>query len=93
MFQVLPANVNERNVLDTKKDRFFEKGVRCIVADNRYINKKHAALFATANVLLNPKTTLAETNALLGQPPCIPQHKSQHVRQREKLLLNPFLIC
>ena len=34
MFQVLSANVNERKVLDTKKDRLIEKDVRCIVADN-----------------------------------------------------------
>ena len=40
MFQVLPANVNERKVLDTKKDRLIEKGVRCIVADNGYVDKK-----------------------------------------------------
>ena len=36
MFQVLPANVNERKVLDTQKDRLIEKGGRCIVTDNGY---------------------------------------------------------
>ena len=70
MFQVLPANVNERKVLDTKKDRLIEKGVRCIVADNGYIDKKRTAAFAEAQVLLlTPKTALAEANELLGADP------------------------
>ena len=70
LFEVLPANVNERKVLDTKKDRFIEKGVRCIVADNGYVDKKRAAAFAQAEVLLlTPKTTFAEANLLLGADP------------------------
>ena len=70
MFDVLPANVNERKVLDTKKDRLIEKGVRCIVADNGYVDKKRATVFAEDRVLLlTPKTTLAEANALLGADP------------------------
>ena len=67
MFQVLPANVNERKVLDTKKDRRIEKGVRCIVTDNGYVDKKRQAAFAETDVLLlTPKTTLSEANRLLG---------------------------
>ena len=50
MFQVLPANVNERKVLDTKKDRLIEKGVRCIVTLIRGV------LIKNAKSLL-PKTT------------------------------------
>ena len=70
MFQLLPANVNERKVLDTKKDRLIEKGVRCIVADNGYVDKKRQAAFAEDQVLLiTPKTTLAEANPLLGADP------------------------
>lgn len=70
MFHVLPANVNEQKVLDTKKDRFIEKGVRCIVADSGYIDKKRTAAFAEAHLLLlTPKTTFAEANALLGADP------------------------
>ena len=70
MFHVLPANVNERKVLDTKKDRLIEKGVRCIVADNGYVDKKRQAIFAETQVLLlTPKTTLAVANALLGADP------------------------
>ena len=67
MFQVLPANVNERKVLDTQKDRLLEKGVRCTIADNGYVDKKRQAAFAETDVLLlTPKTTLAEANRLLG---------------------------
>ena len=70
MFEVLAANVNERKVLDTKKDRLIEKGVRCIVADNGYVDKKRQTAFAQAQVLLlTPKTTLAEANPLLGADP------------------------
>ena len=70
MFDVLPANVNERKVLDTKKDRLIEKGVRCIIADNGYVDKKRQATFAKdAVLLLTPKTTLQEANALLGADP------------------------
>ena len=70
MFQGLPANVNEPKVLDTKKDRLIEKGVRCIVTDNGYVDKKRRVAFAKDDVLLlTPKTTLAEANALLGADP------------------------
>ena len=70
MFDVQPANVNARKVLDTKKDRLLEKGVRCIVADNGYVDKARQATFAQADVLLlTPKTTLAEANPLLGADP------------------------
>ena len=70
MFHVLPANVNERKVLDTKKDRLIEKGVRCIIADKGYIDKKRQATFAKDDVLLlTPKTTLPQANALLGADP------------------------
>ena len=70
MFQVLPANVNERKALDTKKGRFLEKGVRCIVTDNGYVDKKRQTVFAeTHMLLLTPKTTLAEANRRLGADP------------------------
>ena len=70
LFEVLPANVNERKVLDTKKDRLIEKGVRCIVADNGYVDKKRQVAFAKDGVLLlTPKTTLPEANAFLGADP------------------------
>ena len=39
----------------------IEKGMRCIVADNGYIDKKRIAAFAEVGVLLlTPKTTLTE---------------------------------
>ena len=71
MFHVLPANVNERKVLDTKKDRLIEKGVRCIITDKGYIDKKRqVSAFAKDDVLLlTPKTPLPEASALLGADP------------------------
>ena len=57
LFEVLTASANERKVLDTKKDRLIEKGVRCIVADNGYVDKKRATAFAEIDVLLlTPQT-------------------------------------
>lgn len=56
MFHVEPANVNERNVLDTKKEKLIDRGTRCVVADNGYVDKKRATAFAEVNVLLlNPR--------------------------------------
>ena len=70
MFDVLPANVNERKVLDTKKDRLLAKGVRCIVADKGYVDKKRQAACAeTEMLLLTPKTSLTEANRGLGADP------------------------
>ena len=70
MFHVEPANVNERTVLDTKKEKLIDRGTRCIVADNGYVDKKRATVFAEVDVLLlTPKTTLDEANRLLGADP------------------------
>lgn len=44
--------------------------MRCIIAHNGYVDKKRAATFAENRVLLlTPKTTLREANALLGADP------------------------
>lgn len=94
MFEILPANVNERKVLDTKKDRLIEKGVRCIVADNGYVDKKRAAVFAQAEVLLlTPKTTLREANPILGADPLYTATQVQTWQTARKSPLNPSLIC
>ena len=90
MFHVLSANVNERKVLDTKKDRLIEKGVRCIVADNGYVDKKRQAFFAEAQVLLlTPKTTLPEANALLGADPLYTATQVATWRRVRKTAIEP----
>ena len=90
MFDVLPANVNERKVLDTKKDRLIEKGVRCIVADNGYVDKKRQATFAKdAVLLLTPKTTLPEANALLGADPLYTATQVATWRRVRKTAIEP----
>ena len=90
LFEVLPANVNERKVLDTKKDRLIEKGVRCIVADNGYVDKKRAAAFAEADVLLlTPKMTLAEANLLLGADPLYTATQVQTWQTARKVAIEP----
>ena len=60
MFDVRPANVNECKVLDTKKDRLLEKGVRCIVvSDKGYIDKKRAAAFPEDQMLCSSRRRLS----------------------------------
>ena len=46
MFEVLPANVNERKVLDKKQHRIIEKSIRCLIADAGYRDKKRATALA-----------------------------------------------
>lgn len=90
LFEVLPANVNERKVLDTKKDRLIEKGVRCIVADSGYVDKKRAATFAQAEVLLlTPKTPLTEANSLLGADPLYTATQVQMWQTARKTAIEP----
>ena len=90
MFQVLPANVNERNVLDTKKEKLIDRGTRCIVADNGYVDKKRATAFAEADVLLlTPKTTLDEANACLGADPLYTATQVATYQGARKIAIEP----
>ena len=90
MFQVLPANVNERNVLDTKKEKLIHRGTCCIVADNGYVDKKRATAFAKANVLLlTPQTTLDEANRLLGADPLYTATQVATYRAARKTAIEP----
>ena len=90
MFQVEPANVNERNVLDTKKERLVDRGTRCIVADNGYVDKKRATAFAESDVLLlTPKTTLDEANARLGADPLYTARQVATYRGARKTAIEP----
>ena len=90
LFEVLTASANERKVLDTKKDRLIEKGVRCIVADNGYVDKKRATAFAETDVLLlTPQTTLAEANPLLGADPLYTATQVQTWQTARKTAIEP----
>lgn len=90
MFHVEPANVNERNVLDTKKEKLVDRGTRCIVADNGYVDKKRATAFAESDVLLlTPKTTLLEANALLGADPLYTARQVATCRGARKTAIEP----
>ena len=91
MFEVLSANVNERKVLDTKKDKLIERGVRCIVADKGYVDKKRAAAFAEVSkvLLLTPKTPLAAANPLLGADPLYTATQIETWRAARKTAIEP----
>ena len=91
MFHVEPANVNERVVLDTKKEKLIDRGTRCIVADNGYVDKKRATVFAESDVLLlMPKTTLDEvSNAVLGADPLYTATQVATYRGARKIAIEP----
>ena len=90
MFHVEPANVNERAVLDTKKEKLIDRGTRCIVTDNGYVDKKRQTAFAEVNVLLlTPKTTLDEANALLGADPLYTATQVATYQSARKIAIEP----
>ena len=67
MFEVLPANVNERKVLDKKQHRILAKGIRCLIADAGYRDKRRAIAFAKKQVMLiTPDISAEQAQAMLG---------------------------
>ena len=67
MFDVLPANINERKVLDKKQERIIEKDIKCLVADAGYRDKKRTIAFAEAHVmLLTPDVSVEQAEAMFG---------------------------
>ena len=90
MFHVEPANVNERTVLDTKKKKLIDRGTRCIVVDNGYVDKKRATAFAESDVLLlTPKTTLEAANAVLGADPLYTATQVATYQGARKIAIEP----
>ena len=67
MFDVLPANINERKVLDQKQKRIIEKGIKTLIADAGYRDKKRASTFAENQVMLvTPDTSVKQVQAMFG---------------------------
>lgn len=67
MFDVLPANINERKVLDQKQKRIIEKGIKTLIADAGYRDKKRTTIFAKAQVmLLTPDLSVEDAEAMFG---------------------------
>ena len=67
LFDVLPGHVNERKVLDKKYNRILTKGIRCLVADAGYTDKKRTAAFAEAKImLLTPNVEVQHAEAMFG---------------------------
>ena len=67
MYDVLPANVNEPKVLDEKQERIIEKGIKCLVADAGYRDKKRTTAFAKAHVmLLTPDVSVEQAETMFG---------------------------
>ena len=67
MCDVMPANVNERKVLDKKQSRLVAKGVRCLIADAGYRDKNRTTDFAKRQVLLvTPDICLEQVALMFG---------------------------
>ena len=67
MFDILPANVNERKVLDKKQNRIVVKGIKCLIADAGYRDKKRTTAFAKAQVMLiTPDIYVEQAEAMFG---------------------------
>ena len=67
IFDILPANVNERKVLDKKQHRLLAKGIKCLVADAGYRDKRRTAALAKAQVmLLTPDIGVEQVEARVG---------------------------
>ncbi len=90
MFHVEPASVNERVVLDIKKEKLIDRGTWCIAVDNGYVDKKRATTFAESDVLLlTPKTTLEEANTLLGADPLYTATQIETYQGTRKTAIEP----
>jgi hypothetical protein len=68
MFDVLPANVNERKVLDKKHNRIVAKGIKCLIADAGYRDKKRTTALAKKQVMLITPDICFEQAATMFRP-------------------------
>ena len=67
MFDVMPANVNERKVLDNKRSRLVAKGVRCLIADAGYRDKNRTTDFAQEKLLMvTPDVCVEQVASMFG---------------------------
>ena len=65
MFDILPANVNERKVLDKKQHRIIKKSIRGLIADAGYRDKKRATTLAAARIMLiTPDVCVEQVEAM-----------------------------
>ena len=68
MFDVLPANVNERKVLDKKHNRIVAKGIKCLIADAGYRDKRRTIALAKKQVMLITPDICFEQAATMFRP-------------------------
>ena len=68
MFDILPANVNEHKVLDKKQHRLLAKGIKCLIADAGYRDKRRTAVLAKKQVMLMTPDICFEQAATMFRP-------------------------
>ena len=90
MFDVLPANVNERKVLDKKQDRILAKGIRCLIADAGYRDKKRSIAFAKSKVMLiTSDTSVEHAQAIWGPMDPMAVAVFNEVKADRKIAIEP----
>lgn len=90
MFDVLPANVDERKVLAEKQDRIIEKGIKCLVADAGYRDKKRTHTFTKRQVMfLTPDISLQEAAAIFGPMDAMAVEVFNEVKDARKTAIEP----
>ena len=90
MFDVLPANVNERKVLDKKCPRLAAKGVRCLIADAGYRDKRRTTDFAKRQVLLvTPDICVEEVASMFGVMDVMSIAVFQEAKASRKIAIEP----
>lgn len=91
MFDVLPANVNERKVLDKKQQRLIEKPIRCLIADAGYRDKKRATTLAAAKIMLiTPDICVKHAETVLGSMDPMAVAVFNEAKEARKIAIEPI---
>ena len=91
MFDVLPANVNERKVLDKKQHRIIEKQIRCLIADAGYRDKKRATDLAAAKIMLiTPDICVKHAETLWGSMDAMAVAVFNEAKAARKIAIEPI---
>ena len=91
MFDVMPANVNERTVFDKKQQRIIEKQIRYLIADAGYRDKKRATALAEAKIMLiTPDICVKHAQTVLGTMDTLAITVFNEAKKARKIAIEPI---
>ena len=94
MFDILPANVNERKVLDKQQHRLMKKSIRCLIADAGYRDKKRATDLAAARIMLiTPDVCVEQVEAIFGPMNTMAVAFFEEAKASRKTAIEPVFDC